>query len=333
MRRAAIHIGSGKTGSSSIQYALSKMSSPNICYPMVEGTGHQKIEVLFRSKENTSRGIRSTFKNDYNGYKEYSKEFKHKFKNALKLNQNTIISSEFLFWFSHEEITMLLNFLKDCGIEEFGIYVYLREPASYYLSLVQQLFKASSTLPNPHEFECKYKKAIQNWMSVFGKNAIHVREFSKEKLSSNDVVTDFSKSISSFFNTNITLNGSKINESMSSEAMVLMQQYRNIHKKNDDGVIDTDSNKLFRLLHNVDIGSKPVLKKHVADIINQKNIEDINYVQQHFRIFENINKGGGYCSNTSDSYEDVQDILEEVDETIIKDIISIVDNRSTFKLS
>lgn len=112
MRKALIHIGSGKTGTSAIQSALSKMSDPYVSYPMIGSTGHQNLDVIFRTDMNrTSREVRSRFKNDQSGYNNYRSSFKKTLQDCIGSTEgDIIISSELLFNLEKHEVNMLLDF-------------------------------------------------------------------------------------------------------------------------------------------------------------------------------------------------------------------------------
>jgi len=78
------------------------------------------------------------------------------------------------------------------GFDEFHIIAYVRSPASYCLSVAQQALKTGPKLPQPSSFEYSIRNAIENWQNLAAKSFI-LREFSREKLISNDVVKDFEK--------------------------------------------------------------------------------------------------------------------------------------------
>jgi hypothetical protein len=137
-RKALIHIGSGKTGTSSLQEALLESEKLKINkyfrYPVIEDKGHQAIEVLFKDYERVSRGLKSRFKSDNEEYREFVDNF------FVALNHyaesgNILLSSEFMFSFNELEVKSLKQYLEDKGFSDFKIVVYLRAPASYYLSL------------------------------------------------------------------------------------------------------------------------------------------------------------------------------------------------------
>lgn len=321
MKKIFIHIGSGKTGSSSIQTALSSYfrdKNIDIVYPAIEGTGHQNLEVMFRQNNKLSRGLKSKYSN-LQLLEEYKHSFKYKFNTSLKDTNNAIISSEFLFGFSLREITLFKKHLDDLGFTDYKILAYIRSPESYYLSLIQQKIKASHLIVPPKDFKSDFAKKIQLWQNVFGKSSLIVREFNKNTLIKNDVVYDFAELISAFFSKLINLESVSTNESIAAEGMIFLQHYRSIFFKSHNDIFKKESNSLLRELIKVShTGIKPKLKNAYRNLIISNHIEDIKFFQKNYDLFENY----GDLSN-----EDTFNLLEPVyDNDSVGLILDGIDN-------
>lgn len=289
MKKALIHIGSGKTGTSSIQSALAKISSEkkiSFSYPLIHGHGHQAIEVLFKDYKRLSRGLKTKFEKT-GGYE----KFKDSFDNSLSYyaKNNLLISSEFMFNFKFEEVVKLRDYLEAKGFDTFRVLIYLRSPPSYYISYVQQKIKAAYSIPSPFDFKLGYARSINNWHRVFGDN-LCVREFDKSKMLKGDVLEDFSTIVNSFFEENVLLRAKASNESVSSEGMVVLQEFRRMFFHDREDRFAKESTLLLKKIQEVEkenAGTKPRLNREYSKVIVQNGLEDI-LVAKSFGVFDDF---------------------------------------------
>jgi hypothetical protein len=290
MKKVIIHIGSGKTGTSAIQTALSSFQQDiNLfTYPILEGVGHQNIEVLFREEGELNRGIVSSFKSGRRSYNSYFEWYKSNLDAMLSGSNNIVISSEFFFRFKPEEVEKVKSYFEDHGFNQFLVCAYIRAPDSYYLSFIQQQLKASHEFSDPELFHCNYKRAIMRWARVFGKDNIKVTEFSRGALFGGDAVDDFSKIISEFFEREIRLNRVKSNSSLSAAGMVFLKKYREKYNANASNIFKPDSNELLRIIQSVDYFEKPVLSGWAANKVLVNNAEDVDYLFNEFGLFSQV---------------------------------------------
>ncbi|WP_141441387.1 hypothetical protein [Vreelandella titanicae] len=289
MKKALIHIGSGKTGTSSIQSALFNIPDHQklpFSYPIIHGNGHQSLEVLFKDYTRISRGLKTQFEKNVK-YEKFKEDF------ACSLNSYTkdalLLSSEFMFSFNLDEIKRLKKYLVDKGFDTFKVVAYLRNPSSYYMSFVQQKIKAAYNIPSPFKYKVKYATTINNWMSVFGDN-ICIREFDRASMVGGDVLKDFSIVINDFFNGDLLLQGKTDNESISSEGMVVLQEFRKFFFKNQEDRFAKESNLLLKKIQKIELkypGTKPRLNRTYDNLIIKNSAEDIHYLNK-FNIFNDI---------------------------------------------
>lgn len=328
MKKALIHIGSGKTGTSSIQSALAKISSSNeisFSYPLIHGNGHQSIEVLFKDYKRISRGLKTKFERS-GGYEEFKDSFDRCLGGYAK-KSDLLLSSEFMFNFKLEEIVRLKSYLEDKGFDTFKILVYLRSPSSYYMSYVQQKIKAAYNIPSPFVFKLGYSKAIGNWHKVFGEN-VCVKEFDRTQMVKGNVLEDFSVIVNDFFGENILLEANASNESVSSEGMVVLQEFRRMFFQNREDRFAKESTLLLKRIQEIEedyAGTKPNLKKEYANVIVKNNLDDI-HMAKSFGIFENfsINTTSNdidFCSAGNEFSGSVKNLLDSFDEDHYKYIL------------
>jgi hypothetical protein len=323
MKKVLIHIGTPKTGSTSIQSALANLSSTNINYPNIENNGHQNIEILFKKKrKHLNRGLHSSFKLKTRNYTQYYKFFSSKIKEELNSKNDLIISSEFLFNMTEDEILELKKMLKEYNFQKVKILCYVRRPDLYYLSHVQQEIKASTKFPQPSNFHCDYKKNIQKWIKHFGLDNVTIKEFSRNVLFKNDVVEDFNKTINTFFKENIDLESRIDNTSMPSEAMYIMQQVRS-YMETEDGLIHPTSNKIFKILTSKKMKNKGTKAKLIKDIRSKilfNSSEDIKYLNKLFGIFQNLEIPNEDEIIELPTYNFVTEMLEDINREKMLDI-------------
>ena len=126
----------GKTGTSALQKFFSELNSRDVVYPVINETGHQNIEVLFREYDSVGRGIKSNVSEE--SYSKFRSDFKEKFECKLKGDTDILISAEYLFNFTVNEIASLRSFLESHDVNEFKVIAYVRAPEKFYLSALQQ---------------------------------------------------------------------------------------------------------------------------------------------------------------------------------------------------
>lgn len=318
MKKVLLHIGSGKTGTSSIQNALAAQSCSDgvpFHYPIISGNGNQSLEVVFKPYERLSRGLKTRF--ERNGGYEKFKDFYTEYLSKHAENNNLLLSSEFMFNFNLDEIFKLREFFEERQFSCFKIALYLRDPASYYMSLVQQKLKASYTIPCPLKFNPKYMKFISNWIKVFGGD-LCTREFNRKKMLNGNILDDFSIIVSEFFGKKVLLASDFVNESISAEGMKVLQEFRKIFFQNEENRFAKESTRLLKKIveiENTHPGTKPKLKEYYEEIIKMNCISDILALKS-FGVFVDFKE------NTEiDKIEDSRKVEE-----FSGDVVSLLDS-------
>lgn len=329
-KRALIHIGSGKTGTSSIQDALlereKNKENKSFRYPVIGSNGHQSIEILFKDYTRITRGLKSRFLKDSDDYKAFVK----KYSNGLDKyadSGNVLISSEFLFNFNRLEVERFKGYLEKKGFNEFKVLVYLRNPSDYYLSLVQQKVKAAYKIPSPFDFKTNYCDSVDTWREFFGES-VCVREFDREKMVGSDVLQDFSVIASDFFNEYISLKGKPSNETVSAESMVILQDFRRFFYSDQEDCFVQESNLLLKRIKEIEcnyVGSKPKLKDRYLKAILENSFDDISKLKK-YNIFDDIFSNPGFSHVESFCSADVfsgsvYELIESFDESHYKYIL------------
>ncbi|WP_430468825.1 hypothetical protein [Vreelandella titanicae] len=322
MKKALIHIGSGKTGSTSIQKSLIsyvKNKHSDFSFPVVDTLGNQNIDCLFKPAKRFSRALKSRLNAKGIKPNKYQKAFKNKFLKEYEDSKNLILSSEYFFNLNSDEIEKLYVFLKEeLKIDEVQVVCYLRSPADYYLSFVQQQIKASSKYPVPSSFRYNMLENIKCWEDTFPN--IVVRQFSKKQLVNEDVVLDFNNIINDFFDIKINLEPMKFNESLSALSMVTLQHYRKTIYGSKDGEFNKSSRNLLNMLLDLSAEEKkPRLKKTVDATIQNNHKNQIVYFQNHYGLFKDLVMKEDDLSDCSifNQYDVSEILMDEINESDI----------------
>ena len=193
MTTAYIHIGTHKTGSTSIQYFLfknrQKLSEQGFLYPL---SGIPKKN-LFGQHHLAAAFLKHLQLNTYNpnagGWEEVISEA------SYVSDKNIIISSEnfCLPRFDLEQIYKIKDYLSQYKVK---IVVYLRRQDNYLISQYRQFIGANKYSNSFQQFISEQKwlidyfQILKPWQEVFGTENIIVRVFEPEQFN-NDLLDDF----------------------------------------------------------------------------------------------------------------------------------------------
>ncbi len=292
MKKIILHIGSGKTGSTSIQKALFDGCSTNqfnFKYPILMGTGgNQIIKYAFCEPSAIPKKFLIKFPGKITPI-----EIQNKIKLDLSeqcLDTDTVvISCEYLSSSNELEVTKLHDFFSKLGFVEIHIIMYLRDPAKFYMSFVQQTIKRKCKIPSPEKFRYKPMSAINFWSKIKPRT-FTVKEFNINKLYNHDVVRDFEKYLTDLGH-KVELTSNLLNSSMTCELSQLFQDYHSsiaseslnqniIFRKNAKMIINKN------LIHSE--GTKPTLKYSIEKYIHKKYHEELSEINSRFGIFTEL---------------------------------------------
>jgi len=190
MKELVLHIGTHKTGSTSIQKNLhqnaKKLESQGVFYPTEKTVwgGHHQLPWALGIKH-PNRDINVTVDDCLDAW--LNKKF-----------EKIIISSEDFDFLPRDMILELKKKLRGLNVR---IVIYLRDQVSYLISDYKQHVQMESVKFGGHldDFYFKYKferrfnyhALLMPWARIFGMTSIDVRSFSKDNLVLGDVVSDF----------------------------------------------------------------------------------------------------------------------------------------------
>lgn len=205
MQKAFIHIGTEKTGTTSLQefFAGNRagFDAHKFYYPDTPGdTNHQKL-AIYCAPENT-RDLRPFFGL---GTDDRLANFQNRFPVNLKNEIDNHRSKSILFSNEHlssriqskQQIFKLQELMKYLGLDP-TIIIYLRRQDQMMLSSYSTAVKSGSTRPfeidlNPKRYN--YYDILNDWAFVFGKDKIKVKIYNRKHWKNGNLMEDFLESL------------------------------------------------------------------------------------------------------------------------------------------
>ncbi len=232
--RCVVHIGTEKTGTTSIQESLDKNSqaliSNGVLYPPVlSGGGHPKIACYAMDYDTKDRRKRRFGLHDKEATDHFRKAFEAQFQSSLNDSIDTVlIVNEHL---SRLEKTSEVERLKDFlsrYFDDVHIVVYLRRQdklmRSMYSTRVKLGFSRDEVYPSGKIYHSRYnyKRILDLWSGVWGRNNITARVFEQDLLVDGDALSDFLQAA------NVEMpdgfESVRANESLSPQALVVIRE-------------------------------------------------------------------------------------------------------------
>jgi hypothetical protein len=294
MKTIVLHVGSGKTGSTSIQKALFSGKENNdscIYYPtLLDHKNNRIFRFAFCKMRYATSDVRREFSDQPKKYEEYQRNITQSFLEQCRERLDVVISSEFLFMASSEEVAVINQFLKEAGFDNIHVVMYVRNPAKYYLSAAQQSIKNQHIIPQPQDFNYHIERCIGNWSSIDAAS-ITIREFDRDVLFQNDVVSDFNRYLNELgYSTDLPVTESN-NETMTVEAAMVLQEFQKAiydapsvtkekRKEYYTRAIKFSNKKLS--------GTKPILKPEIEAYILENYKDAILRLRDEHGIFTDL---------------------------------------------
>jgi hypothetical protein len=252
-RKLILHIGTEKTGTSTLQKYLSEnrlgLLQQGFLYPIsTSGTDHYKVALAFYDafKDDDLSKINHVYTESE--WEKFRVDFLYDLKDQVKKSQchTTIISCEHLHsrLLSPSEKLRIKFFFEECGFDEIRIVVYIREQVSLANSLYSTAVCYGFTgtdIPGPDDSHinclCDHKKTIESWSSVFGLNNLIVRLYDPDRQISFSTVVDF-LSLFPDLNYKLFTSVTESNISLSCTGISIMRRINELEPRIKDGVVN-----------------------------------------------------------------------------------------------
>jgi len=302
MNKLILHIGSFKTGTTSIQNTFynnaKELFKYNIVYPEI-GKNHRWLAYW-------DDGTRLS--NEHNTVKQealkYINDGKKYLSRLVELNQDKtlFISSEFLFTTPLNELFLLKEYLNN-HFDEVVILAYVRNPADMLTSWVSESVKnGEHTLKSGMEKIKPYValKYLYNYKEVFGSEKMIVRRYGREYFINQDLFDDLF--ISSMGKV-IKINKHTSNISLTLEALQVAE------KVNDDYPKNSANRGFINYLYGISGQKFKVPKKYISMIDNESK----PYLERFYNEF-------GIKFNQTDISQYPDQIISKFDSEVINSI-------------
>lgn len=321
-RTALLHIGTYKTGTSSIQELLAQAQGRGTlrpaCYPIPDGGRNQSsLAALYLPHSRLPRFFRTDFPEDGPRLQRMRNRYRRAFFDEIRLADNAIVSSENLTRLRPTEIRQLRSDFEAVGFRSFVIVLYIRDPANFYLSQVQQDLKASGQVANPQTFSYPFRQVAENWEEIFPGDLI-VRHYRSSP--DYDVVEDFSELLLDRLGVRLPTRRVRLNASISAEGMEIMQRYRRAFWPGSDDVFTPESDRLVGLLQQLSGSvagqSVPRLKPDVAARIRAHHRADAEFIRDRYGVDLALHEAGEAPSLPAGPLR-VSDILQDLDPEVV----------------
>jgi hypothetical protein len=200
-----LHIGTGKTGTTSIQTFLEEnrgaLRDAGIVVPKSPGRrNHRKLTMYALNDDVVDNSRRSKGLLSLERIEKFRKQFLEEFRNECSLwkdSESVVLSSEQMTRLRREGELERLKALLDIAGRPIKVIVYLRRQDLYFISEYSQLIKgglvqslsAEGARINMAIYD--YGKLLSVWARAFGKENLVVRPFELGQLKDGDALDDF----------------------------------------------------------------------------------------------------------------------------------------------
>lgn len=349
MRKTALlHIGTHKTGTTSIQRYLTEAqvngSLAPFCYPLwKQSFHHNDLIMLYYPHEQLAGTMRQMYPSNDRRFRRARQDLRQFFFDELHSADGAIISGEPLCGFAISGVAQLRADLESVGFRKFHVVIYIRDPADYYLSRTQQALKETGADPSwllsrthhggdavtesdqdpvmdPTTFIYDFRRAVQTWEHVFPGSLI-VRPFPRTP--NFDVIDDFAGVLEEQLGLSLKRTPMRMNTTLSAEAMQVLQDYRRAFWPNSR-IVTPDALRLVEFLkHSADAvpQTKPGLKAEIAEQIRANHSLDAEAVRTRYGVDLGIRNltprdAAPHCR----AYR-VDEILESVNPTVVNELL------------
>ncbi len=322
LKTALLHIGTRKTGSTSIQEALanSRDRFAAVRYPVIgRDRDHNRLLTLYFPHDQLPVHWQHVSP-------EATRRYRRLLFEELAAVKSAIFSAEALSsYFTPAAAQQLRADLEYAGFQRFHVILYVRDPADYFLSAMQQTLKSTSDAApmgyNPASFRYEFRRMSETWEDAFPGSLVVRKFLGGSKM---DVVQDFSALTQEFLGISVNARPAMMNTTISAESMQILQNYRLAFWPDNGGVATPDTTRLISFLEGAagDIAqTKPVLKRALAEHIRANHVEDAAFIRSRYGVDLLLTDSRPAPSLHVDQPYRVGDLLERVDPEVVHQLL------------
>lgn len=318
-----LHIGTPKTGTSSIQEMLAAASAVDrsFAYPLDQyDNNHVKLMYLYLQHDEVAPLLRLAYPVDDSRYRRMKKNYRRKVFESLDRADKAILSAENLSRLSTQKAANLRDDLESIGYTRFMVVLYVRDPAEQFLSGVQQVqkFFGRRNHPSPSSWFYQARRIAETWESVFP-GCLEVRKFPPDI--HGDVITDFRSLVLKHLGITLPEAETRSNESLPAESIKVLQDYRLF---SDAQAVTPDHRKLvshLQAMKPVITQSKPILKKEFARHIRARHQDDFRFLRSRYGLeFDWLDETLAASEECGDVFR-IDELVERCDSEIVNRLL------------
>lgn len=305
--RFIIHAGERKTGSTAIQRCLTdsykELEAAGILYSCGEDISHDILSHYYQnipSVVHTDSQVKSLLE-------------KIKQKAAAPSVKYLLISAESLLAGetlreSQLELPRLLQDLlpENRSLGSVDLIIYIREPVSHFLSVLNQASKWKAELPDFNDYRKNLYHTLEALSTEISPAHMHVKTFQKSTLFEGCVVKDFFQTLEAITGENVlsassnmtkahTINFNDyvglehVNASLFAEQFIALHHYRKTHFAAKENEYLAETTHLLRVLYAANqlgcvAGSKVKLSQPVINIIRENNQKEVSLLEKSWNL-------------------------------------------------
>ncbi len=260
--KLVLHIGTPKTGTTALQAGLARergaLAAAEVCYPALTGrSGHALLSLTLGTGPVANRILRQHYDGAWpRAARDLEAAWSEVEAAAAAGPRVMILSSEYFFARLNDASAPALRARLARLSADLHIIAYIRRPSEYFLSLAQQHLKRASTIPDPAGIDLA--GALDRWERHFPGRVEAVR-FERGALRGADILNDFLSRAVPGGAPGIAP-APVINESLSAEAMSVMQDYQRRWCPGRDDIQTKGKRALLRLVQAFD-AADPATRK------------------------------------------------------------------------
>jgi hypothetical protein len=320
-KTALLHIGTRKTGTTSIQQVLAETAKVDstFSFPLMNGDHNQNRLVTVYLPH-------SELPVHWRHAPEACQRYRRFVLKELATARNAVISAEALSaYFNTRAAEQLRDDLERIGFRRFHVILYVRDPADYFLSFLQQILKSSDqTAPigsHPASFRYGLRHISETWEHAFP-GCVEVRKFPDNPPTA-DVTQDFSALVQEHLGVSLPVISTRMNATISAEAMQIIQDYRLAFWPDNGGIVTPDTTRLVRFLEAsmAEVPqNKPVLKPAVRACIRANHQLDGDFIYSRYGVDLGLTETQPVQFELDRSYR-VGDLVESLDPEIVRELL------------
>jgi hypothetical protein len=307
-----LHIGFPKTATTSLQLGLkanrARLEAAGLLYPLVDRDFKQRYLKFLVSKHQESRQADPVLRRLAECISSHPD--KHVLLSCEELT-NLYMSD-----FSDRSLARLYDFLRTLT-SDIRLIAYVRNPAEFYISMMQEKLKRSAGIVAPESFRVRFADILAQYEKVFQVKAI-VRNFTRSELIGQDIITDFFAQFADLFTIDLAAwDRLEANEALTPETLFVLDlahraapepQPRRTRRKEVEGFW----RNLQRIARSLDNTGKPTLFRAAAEAVLQANEEDGRALAQRYGVrfakYESLDRRPQY--SPAEQMSDVENIVQ-----------------------